>query len=147
MRIATAIAVAGLLAAGSAMAAPLPPEACSALKQEYQSLVSAGAKGDMDRGAAWAKANLAPDRLGKIERLISVEEQLSFRCDEQLTARPVIKELPKPEGEKTAAAQAQPNQPAAFESVGSPKGVASNIPPPKRKDAAKASGKKQAATE
>ena len=115
-----------LLAAPAALAAPLDPEACAALKTEHRDLVAAGAKSDMTRGPEWAKANLAPERLGKIERLIAVEEQLSFRCGEQLTARPQIKEPPKPD-------------PAA--------GVASPIPPPKRKDptaAARAAKKRQA---
>jgi hypothetical protein len=97
-------------APAAALAAPLDPEACAALKTEHASLVAAGAKSDMSRGPAWAKANLAPERLGRIERLITVEEQLSFRCGELLTARPQMKEPP---------------QPAA--------GVSSNIPPPKRK--------------
>ncbi|WP_171946458.1 hypothetical protein [Hyphomicrobium sp. CS1GBMeth3] len=98
------------LATPTALAAPLDPEACTALKTEHTSLVAAGAKSDMSRGPEWAKTNLAPDRLDKIKRLIAVEEQLSFRCGEQLTARPQIKELPKPAG------------------------VASSIPPPIRKD-------------
>ncbi|MBN8912983.1 MAG: hypothetical protein J0H65_13205 [Rhizobiales bacterium] len=102
------------LAAAPARAAPLDPETCTTLKTEYDGLVAAGAKADMDRGPAWAKANLTPDRLGKIERLLAVGEQLSFRCGDQVTARPALKELPKPEGGK---------------------GTLSNIPLPKRKDA------------
>lgn len=119
-----------LLAAPPAMAAPLEPEACAALKSEHRSLVAAGAKSDMDRGPEWARANLSPERLGKIERLITVQEQLSFRCGEQLTARPAIKE-PPPEVGATAAGR----------------GTSSNIPLPKRKDAnaAAAAAKKQAA--
>lgn len=133
-----------LLAAPCAVAAPLAPDACASLKTEYQGLVAGGAKSDMDRGPEWAKANLTPDRLGKIERLIAVEEQLSFRCGELLTAQPVIKEAPKIEGagldkgelDKAAAGEiAGPGEAAE----GRPRrGVPSNIPPPKRKDAAKA---------
>jgi hypothetical protein len=103
-----------------AVAAPLDPEACATLKSEYDGLVAGGAKSDKDRGPEWAKANLAPDRLGKVERLITVGEQLSFRCGQQVTANPVIKELPKPEG----ASEGPPG-----------KGIPSNIPLPKRKDA------------
>jgi len=117
-----------LLLTPRALAAPLEPEACATLKSEHQSLVAAGAKSDMDRGPEWARANLSPERLGKIERLIAVQEQLSFRCGEQqLTARPAIKE-PPPEVATTAAGT-------------------SNIPLPKRKDrnAAAAAAKKQAA--
>lgn len=86
------------LGTSMALAAPLDPEACTALKTEHTSLVAAGAKSDMSRGPEWAKANLAPDRLEKIKRLITIQEQLSFRCGEQLTARPQIKEPPKPAG-------------------------------------------------
>lgn len=113
------------LSQAPAGAAPLAPEACANLKQEHESLVAAGAKADMDRGPGWAKANLAPEKLSRIERLITVEEQLSFRCSQQLTARPQLKEPP-------------PLAPGA--------GVASNIPPPKRKDvkAANAAKSRQA---
>lgn len=115
MRIDLALFCAALsLAAAPALAAPLGPEACATLKTEYDGLVASGAKSDMDRGPEWAKANLAPDRLGKIERLMTVGEQLSFRCGDQVTARPALKELPKPERGK---------------------GTPSNIPLPKRKDA------------
>lgn len=128
-----------LLAAPCAVAAPLAPDVCASLKTEYQGLVAGGAKSDMDRGPEWAKANLTPDRLGKIERLIAVEEQLSFRCGELLTAQPVIKEAPKIEDgglDKAVAGEvAGPGEAAE----GRPRrGVPSNIPPPKRKDAAKA---------
>jgi hypothetical protein len=111
-----------LAPAPAVVAAPLDAQACATLKSEYDGLVAAGAKSDMDRGPEWAKANLPPERLGKIERLITVGEQLSFRCGEQVTARPVIKELPKPEGAKAAEG-------------GAGKGAPSNIPLPKRKDA------------
>lgn len=128
-----------LLAAPAALAAPLEPAACETLKVEFDSLVAGGAETDMERGPAWAKANLTPDRLGKIERLIAVEEQLSFRCNVQSTAKAVIKELPKPEPDNTA-------DQATAGSVSTGKGTPSNIPPPKRKDASKAS-KKQATVE
>lgn len=96
-------------------AAPLDAEACATLRKEYEALVAAGAKADMSRGADWAKTNLPSKRLERIERLINAEEQLSFRCGEQLTARPQISEPP----------------PA--------KAVTSGFPLPKRKDARAAS--------
>ena len=34
----------------------------------------------MAKGAGWAKANLAPDKLQEVRRLIEVDEQLLFRC-------------------------------------------------------------------
>lgn len=137
-----------LLVAGAshATAAPLEPEACATLKTELQGLVAGGAKSDMDRGPEWAKTNLAPDRLAKIERLITVEEQLSFRCGELLTARPIITEPPKTEGDKPGATAAGLSASDAGPSAGErpARGTPSNIPPPKRKDAGKAA-KNQAA--
>jgi hypothetical protein len=84
------------LAPRLAAATPLEPQACTALKTERQGLIADGVKTDMGKGADWAKANLPAERLGKIERLIAVEEQLSFRCDDLVTARPQMKEPPKP---------------------------------------------------
>ena len=34
----------------------------------------------MAKGPAWAKANLPPDKLQEVRRLIEVDEQLLFRC-------------------------------------------------------------------
>lgn len=128
-----AVLCAAALTAGPtamAVAAPLTPEACAALKQEYDGLVASGTKSDMDRGPDWAKANLAPERLGKIERLIAVEEQLSFRCGgDLLTARPIIKELPKPEPDTASKDGGKADGAQASMRDGTP----SNIPPPKKK--------------
>jgi hypothetical protein len=130
MSAATAALLVAAAACASTEAAPLEPQACEALKTERMRLVADGAKADMDRGPEWAKANLAPDRLGKIERLIALDEQLSFRCGEQLTARPVLKEPPKPP---------QPDKPPAEKQAAKPAGdlmdglMPSAIPPPKKK--------------
>jgi len=43
-------------------------------------MVAAGVRDDMQRGPEWAKANLTPERLGNIQHLIGIEEQLEFRC-------------------------------------------------------------------
>lgn len=121
-RLTSASAALLLATAGPAAAAPLEPEACAALKSEREQLIAAGAKVDMQKGPEWAKENLAPERLGRIERLIAVEEQLSFRCDVLVTARPALKEPPKP---------AQPGKEAAATADRS--GTASDIPLPKKK--------------
>jgi hypothetical protein len=34
----------------------------------------------MERGPEWALANLPPEKIASIRRLIEVEEQLEFRC-------------------------------------------------------------------
>lgn len=136
-------------APAAASAAPLDAPACTALKTEYDGLISGGAKADMDRGPAWAKTNLSPDKLQKIERLIALQEQLSFRCGEFLTARPLLKEPPKPPQE--AGAEGKDGKDGKDGKKATAKAAAdsldgatpSNIPPPKRKnkDAASAAGK------
>ncbi len=87
--------LAALLIWPRAGAAPLDQAACDTLKSERSALVAAGLEVDRNRGPEWAKANLAPDRLKLIERMIAVDEQLSFRCGEPVTARPTLK-APKP---------------------------------------------------
>ncbi len=92
-------------------------------------MIGAGIKSDMDRGPEWAKANLAQDRLKQIEHLISVEEQLSFRCGQLVTASPQIKEPPKQPGGKAAAATgAKPAADDVFSSLSF-----GEVPAPKRK--------------
>jgi hypothetical protein len=70
------------LAVGStgALAAKLDKTACNDLNAELAGVVGAGARADMERGPAWAMANLPPERLANIRRLIELEEQLEFRC-------------------------------------------------------------------
>ena len=100
-----AIVLAALvLASPGAWASPLDPEDCKSLKSEYEKLVEGGAKSDMEKGADWAKANLEPNRLKEIARLITVEEQLSFRCGQIVTADPVMSDMPEERGAKTNAA-------------------------------------------
>lgn len=139
MRICRALLAAALclpaLAPG-ALAAPLEPQACTSLKTEYDGLVGAGAKADMAKGPDWAKANLAPERLKRIERVIALEEQLSFRCDLRLTAQPAIKEPPKPPQEKQAKDGAKQPGDDVLSALG-----LSQIPPPKRKDAVPAAAR------
>lgn len=74
--------VLALLAAGAtvASASKLDKTACAELSTEFAGATAAGVKGDMERGPEWAKANLSPERLASIHRLIEVQEQLEFRC-------------------------------------------------------------------
>jgi hypothetical protein len=92
----TAVMAALLIWPAGARAAPLDQAACDGLKSERSAMVAAGLEVDRNRGPEWARANLAPDRLKLIERMIAVDEQLSFRCGEPVTARPTMKEPPKP---------------------------------------------------
>jgi len=116
----------------SALAAPLEPDACAILKTERQGLIADGVKTDMGKGPEWGKANLSPERLGKIERLIAVEEQLSFRCDELVTAKPQMKEAPKP-AKADAAPQGASKQAANAAAGGAPGDPAPQNPPLKKK--------------
>lgn len=84
-----------VLAVPAAWGSPLEPEECKTLKSEFDTLVEAGAKSDMRKGADWAKTHFKQDQLDRIARLITVEEKLSFRCGQIVTAVPNMKELPE----------------------------------------------------
>ena len=86
-----------LLASGPSAAAPLDPAECKSLKSEHETLLAGGAKKDMAKGPEWARTNLKADRLDKIARLIAVEEKLSFRCGQMVTASPQLREPPPEE--------------------------------------------------
>ncbi len=76
-------AAAALLACGlsaTAGAKPLEPAACETLEAEAGQLMTAGAGTDFEKGPAWGAANLTPERLAAVRRLIEVNELLSFRC-------------------------------------------------------------------
>lgn len=81
MRLLHAASAAGLvlLAAGAAPAAKLDKAICDDLKIEQGLLQQKGVAADMAKGPEWGKT-LGRERLKEIERLITVEEQLSFRC-------------------------------------------------------------------
>ncbi|HRN89602.1 hypothetical protein [Hyphomicrobium sp.] len=100
----TPLVTALVLAAASAQAAPLDATECKSLKSEHETLVSGGAKKDMGKGPKWAKENLKADRLDKIARLITVEEKLSFRCGQMVTASPQLREPPPEETAKASPA-------------------------------------------
>ncbi len=63
-----------------ARAAPLDGDACVKLMGEHNQLETAGIERDMAKGPAWAKANLAPEKLAQVRRFIELEELLLFRC-------------------------------------------------------------------
>ncbi len=67
-------------APGPVTAAPLEKEACEALKSEQGKLAGGGLRSEMQRGAAWGKANLSAERLQQVARLIELDEQVLFRC-------------------------------------------------------------------
>jgi hypothetical protein len=80
-RLRHALALALLAAgAGGAWATHLDKIACADLNTELLNLLASGLKEDMDKGAAWASANLSPERLVSINRVIELQGQIEFRC-------------------------------------------------------------------
>ncbi len=75
-------AAAGLsaLAFGAVVAEPLPKEECEKLQVEQAALDKAGVKDALMKGAAWGRTNLGREQLKQVERYITIEESLSFRC-------------------------------------------------------------------
>jgi hypothetical protein len=80
----------GVLAAVPAAAEPLPPETCEVLKGELALLEGGGAGFNVQRGVEWGKANLSPEQIRYVARLIALREQIIFRC------RPAMIEMPTP---------------------------------------------------
>lgn len=76
------IAAAGVLVfAGAVQAAPkLDKETCDQLKAEQTKFVETGIVADIEKGAAWGKANLSTERLREVEHFILLDEQLKFGC-------------------------------------------------------------------
>jgi hypothetical protein len=64
----------------TARAAPLDQAACDAIKQDLSALERGGSRAAFDKGAAWAKANLKPEQIALVERLLDAEAQFLFRC-------------------------------------------------------------------
>lgn len=61
-------------------AEPLDAATCGQLKGEQVRMEQTGVRGNMEKGPAWAKSNLAADKLEQIRRLMDLDEQLLFRC-------------------------------------------------------------------
>ena len=69
-----------LLQAPASWAAQLDKESCTKLKSEQVQLEKEGTRSSLGKGPDWAKANLAPEKIEQVRRLIEVDEQLLFRC-------------------------------------------------------------------
>lgn len=81
-------------------ARPLTVEACHVIEQEALALEQAGVRSDMEKGAAWGKAQLPAARLQSIRRLIELDEQLVFRCTgrrQLVLLKEDLPEEPRPE--------------------------------------------------
>ena len=112
------------LAVVAAVAEPLPKEECEKLKSEQAEFDKSGLRDIVQKGPVWGKANLGADKLKVVERYISVEEMLSFRCGlakARLTLPFADEDQPPaaPEDQKDGAAppaakpKAKPKPPAA----------------------------------
>jgi hypothetical protein len=66
--------------AGNAWATRLDKTVCADLSTELTALLGSGLKEDMDKGPAWAAANLSPERLVSINRVVELQGQIEFRC-------------------------------------------------------------------
>lgn len=119
----------------TAAAAPLPKEECDALKSEQGRLVAAGVRAEMSRGAAWAKTNLAPERMTSIARLIEVDEQILFRCGAAQAAAAAAAAAAEQAAAEQAKANAAAGQPPAGAPAAAPK-PRKPIPAEKSKDKA-----------
>jgi outer membrane biosynthesis protein TonB len=99
-----ALALAGFLAGVPALALgePLTKEACDALADEQAKLVDGGVRDAMAGGAEGARTRLSAQKLAQVQRFLTVDEQLLFRCG-QYKARFV----PPPEPEEPADAAAK----------------------------------------
>jgi hypothetical protein len=86
-----------------AAAEPLDAERCSSLKAEQSQLEQAGVRDNLQRGAAWGKANLSAAKLEEVRHLIEVDEQVLFRCGSK-----ALVNLPPDEPEPAAKADDKP---------------------------------------
>ena len=137
------LAIGGCVVATNVAARPLDIESCDRLLQQEATLEQAGVRGYLQKGPAWAKANLSADRIEQVRQLIEVEESIAFRCrnpkplpPESVNAQPVVAAVaakPKPKVKQVVAAKD-----AAVE------GAPAAAPKPKPKPPAKAPAAKPA---
>jgi hypothetical protein len=126
--------------APAGLAERLDKRTCKTLKVELAGMLAVGVKDDMERGAAWAKANLSPEKLQKIRRLIEVEEQLEFRCG--LTRQRVVAVSPAEGPGNKKGTPEQPEKKPAKAAVTEQSGIATEAEIPPRAAAAKGAEEK-----
>ena len=77
------LACACVFVAVAVEAAPkIDKETCAQLRGEQATFIQSGILADIQRGPAWAKSNLAPERIREIELFITLDEQIKFGCRE-----------------------------------------------------------------
>jgi hypothetical protein len=95
--------------APAAPALPMAADECERVRAEKANLEQAGVAADMAQGAEWARANLPPDRLKRVQRWIELEEQMLFRCPRPKPPPPAETAV-DPNASKPAPAQAKKPQ-------------------------------------
>jgi hypothetical protein len=77
------VAYAYVFAALPVLAAPkIDKDTCGQLRGEQATFIQSGILADIQRGPAWAKSNLAAERIREIELFITLDEQIKFGCRE-----------------------------------------------------------------
>jgi hypothetical protein len=135
----TLVLTAMLLQGIGAQAATLDKDTCARLEEEQTALEKSGVRTTLGKGAAWAKANLALDKLQEVRRLIEVDEQILFRCQgrplvllpSSVDADPVLStDDNAPDGEKPADGKAAPAKAAPAKDVKGPAPKAAAVTTP-----------------
>ncbi len=72
-----------IFVAAPVLAAPkIDKDTCAQLRGEQATFIQSGILADIQRGPAWAKSNLAAERIREIELFITLDEQIKFGCRE-----------------------------------------------------------------
>src|SRR5262245_14652135 len=103
---------------GEASATRLDKAACADLNTELSGLLVPGPQEEMEKGPAWAAADVRPERLAIINKVIELQGMLEFRCGNP--ARNIAKPDTKPD-DKT-----QPEQPGASKAATAKPGADDN---------------------
>jgi hypothetical protein len=139
-------AVVGWWPGFAARATPLEAAECAQLKTEEAELTKAGVRANMAKGPKWAKSNLTPDAIERIQRLISVDEQIAFRCPRPPPPKAEAENATAPKGKpKVKAAKADAGSEGAAKASEGQTGAAVATPKPKPKPKAAASAGEDAA--
>src|SRR5262245_37441091 len=116
-----------LLQAPASWATQLDKESCTKLKSEQVQLEKDGARSSLGKGPDWAKANLAPEKIEHVRRLIEVDEQLLFRCG----GRPLVVLPSDPDAVPGEGAAERPEKAPLDKDKGPADGKKAPVPLPK----------------
>ena len=139
-----------LLELPTAHAAPLDKTACDKLKSEQLELEQGGVRTAVANGPQWAKANLKPEQLEQVRRLLDIEGQLLFRCNghplvalpKDVEADPALSDAGEPVKDAARAPPAEAHKAASEGREGAPR---ANAATGARPDGQKAAGTRGAA--